>query len=69
VIQIRLKELLKEKDVSMNKLSQMTGLSYVTIWRLSKSDQTRIDLIVLARICDALRCQPGDLLINVKRRK
>jgi DNA-binding Xre family transcriptional regulator len=53
----------------MNRLSQMTGLSYVTIWRLSKSDQSRIDLNVLARICDALKAQPGDMLVNVKERK
>jgi putative transcriptional regulator len=66
VIQIRLKDLLKEKNKSMYWLSQNTGLPYVTVWRLGQALQKRIDLNVLNSICKSLKCTPGDLLIYIE---
>ena len=64
MIVIKLKELLAERGLSQNKLSYRAEIPYSTVSRLMKSDQTRIDLHVLSRICKVLECQPGDLLIE-----
>jgi DNA-binding Xre family transcriptional regulator len=71
VIRIRLKEVLKEKNKSLFQLSYESSTPYTTLHRISKSNQRRIDLEVLSRICLALGCQPGELLIetDLKRKK
>jgi putative transcriptional regulator len=61
-----LKEVLEEKNVSMNQLSYLSSTPYATLHRLSKSNQQRIDLDVLSRICIALNIQPADLLIETE---
>lgn len=57
----------------MNQLSYLSSTPYATLHRLSKSNQQRVDLDVLSRICVALNIQPGELLIEteveVRRRK
>lgn len=50
-------------------LSKLTGLGYAICHRLWNDEQRRVDLGTLASICDALNCQPGDLLIYVPRKK
>jgi DNA-binding Xre family transcriptional regulator len=42
-------------------LSKATGIGYAICYRMWKNGQSRIDLKTLARLCDALNCQPGDL--------
>lgn len=44
-------------------LSRATGIGYAICYRMWKNGQSRIDLKTLARLCDALNCQPGDLFI------
>jgi putative transcriptional regulator len=66
MIQIRLKELLEEKGISMNALSYKSSTPYSTLYRLAKSDQQRIDLDLLSRICIALQVQPGELLVEAE---
>jgi DNA-binding Xre family transcriptional regulator len=50
-------------------LSRATGLGYAICHRLWNDEQRRVDLGTLASICDALECQPGDLLIYVPGKK
>lgn len=64
VIRIRLREVLEEKKKSLFQLSYESATPYTTLHRIAKSNQRRIDLEVLSRICLALGCQPGDLLVE-----
>ena len=64
MITIRIKELLKERDQSLYWLAKETGVRYATIWNMSRRKAGRLSLDGLDRICEALDCQPGDLLIR-----
>jgi len=47
-------------------LSLKTGITYSVCYRMwYEADQTRLDLNSLARLCDFLECQPGDLLLLI----
>jgi len=48
--------------MKMAELARRTGCSYSTINLLANEKTKRVDLAVIARICRALDCQPGDLL-------
>jgi len=64
VIYIRLDEILEKKSKSLYWLSANAGIPYPTLWKLSKKETQRsVNLEVLSRICSALDCLPGDVLI------
>jgi DNA-binding Xre family transcriptional regulator len=44
-------------------LAARTGLGYAICYRLWNSDQQRIDLKTLARLCEVLKVDVGQLLI------
>ena len=66
MIKIELETLLDGK--SLYWLSQETGIRWGTIAAIAKGTIRRIDLESLDAICDALECQPGDLLVKVERK-
>ena len=45
-------------------LSKQSGLAYAMCYKLWNDQQTRIDLTTIDRLCDVLRCSPGDLLVR-----
>jgi putative transcriptional regulator len=61
-IETRLEDLLKDRGRSMYWLSKEKGIAYSVLWRLKTGRATSIRFDVLIRICEALDCQPGDLL-------
>jgi putative transcriptional regulator len=65
MIQPRLSEVLAHRGLSLYWLAQVTGIAYTTLHRLRKSQANSIDFRVLDEICEALDCQPGDLLVRV----
>jgi putative transcriptional regulator len=65
MIEIRLNELLQERSRTLYWLAKEAGVRYATIWNLSKSAAGRLSIDALDRICGALDCQPGDLLVRV----
>ena len=67
MIKIELEELLNGR--SLYWLSQQTGIRWATLAAMVNGKAQRLDLDALERICDALECQPGDLLVKVERRK
>jgi len=71
MIQLRLNELLEQRGQTIYWLWKQTGIRYATIWQMGKGEVQRLNLDVLDRVCEALQCQPGDLLVRVdtKRRK
>lgn len=63
---IKLNEVLQEKGRTLYWLAQNSSIPHVTLWNLSKvKTQRSINLSVLSRICAALECLPGDLLVYV----
>ena len=44
-------------------LAKETGVSHTTLWRLKKAKAVGINFETLERICRALKCQPGDVLL------
>jgi putative transcriptional regulator len=69
VIQIRLDELLEERGRTFYWLAKETGISHTTLWRLKKDRSEGINFATLERICQALSCQPGDVLKLVDEKK
>ena len=45
-------------------LSKQSGLAYAMCYKLWNDQQTRIDLTTIDRLCDVLRCSPGDLIVR-----
>ena len=66
MIKIELEKILDGK--SLYWLSQQTGIRWGTIAAIAKGTIRRIDLESLDAICDALECQPGDLLVKAERK-
>ena len=62
VVEIRMDELLTEQGRTFYWLAKETGISHTTLWRLKKGKALGINFSTLESICQALECQPGDVL-------
>jgi putative transcriptional regulator len=71
VIRFRLASVLKQKGWTPYRLSQATGLTVPTAYRLADPDMVfgRFTVDTLDRLCVALDVQPGDLLEWVPDKK
>jgi putative transcriptional regulator len=69
MIQSQLSELLEQKGRTLYWLAKQSGVRYATVWQLGKGQVGRLNLEALDKICEALECQPGDLLVRVNERK
>ncbi|MBQ8901929.1 MAG: helix-turn-helix transcriptional regulator [Bacilli bacterium] len=58
----KLEKLLNNKNISINKLMRDTNTDFKVIKRLMTGDLVRIDIIVLARLCDYLDCNITDIV-------
>jgi DNA-binding Xre family transcriptional regulator len=47
-------------------LAKQTGIAHSTIQRLARPEAQKVSFAVLDKLCEALKCEPGDLL---KRRR
>lgn len=61
-IRIRLKEIMQEQDVSINKLACRAEMQRTQLKAYMNGEVQRVDLAVLARLCYALDCDLNDLL-------
>lgn len=61
--EIRLKELLKKRGMSKNKLSHKAEMSWKQIDSYCTNDITRLDVFVLCKLCTVLECRIEDLLV------
>ncbi len=61
-IRFRIDELLRERGQSLYWLARATGISYTTLWRLTKDRALGINFSTLEKMCGTLECQPGDLI-------
>lgn len=61
-IYIDLENLLKEKNISKNKICAACKLQRTQLNNYCKNKVSRIDLSILSRLCECLDCTPNDLL-------
>lgn len=61
-IKIKLEQLIKEKNISKNKLSHRAEMQRTQINQYCQNKVTRLDTAVLARLCSTLECHIEDLL-------
>ena len=62
MIQVHIDELLREQSRTFYWLAKETGVSHTTLWRLKKDKAQGITFNTLESICQALKCDPGDVL-------
>ncbi len=70
MIKFMLDRLMFEKErMKIPRLQELSGVNKNTLYSIYNNTSTRVDLSVLNRLCVALGCQPGDLLIHVLEEK
>lgn len=68
-IRIKLKEVMKDKNINKNKLSVLTGIKFDTIQKYYNDEVYRIDIDVLAKFCCALECKVQDIVEYISSSK
>lgn len=58
----KLNDILEKQEISKNKLMRETNTDFKVIQRIITGELTRIDIIVLARICNFLNCNISDII-------
>jgi putative transcriptional regulator len=61
-ITVKLDVALALRKMCSNELAALTGISEQSLSRLKTGKGKRISFTTLAKICDALDCQPRDIL-------
>ena len=61
-IRVRLDELLSERGMTLTELSAQVDVTVVNLSILKNGRARAIRFSTMARLCEVLRCQPGDLL-------
>ena len=61
-IVLRLDRMMVERKMSLNELSEHVGISNVNLSKITTGKVTAIRFSSLSAICEALDCQPGDIL-------
>lgn len=61
-IVIRLDRILVERKMKLNELAETIGISNVNLSNLKTGKVRAIRFSTLEAICEALNCQPGDIL-------
>jgi len=51
------------KRLSLRRLAQLARVPKDLVYRLDGGRARYVDLVALARLCDALRCRVGDILV------
>lgn len=59
---LRVPELLKERQLSIQELMWGARLSQGTAYHLAKGDAERISFDILASLCDFFKVDPGEIL-------
>ena len=65
-VRVRLDDLLAERGITLTELADRVGITIVNLSILKNGRARAIRFSTLARLCEVLRCQPGDLLTYQK---
>ncbi len=69
MIEIQLEQLLNERGMTAYALAKQAGLHQSVIAKFRHNEVKAVRLDVLEKICAALECEPGDLLIRKAEKK
>ncbi len=61
-IVVRLDRMMADRKMSLNELSEKVGVSNVNLSKLKNGKVNAVRFSTLEAICEALNCQPGDIL-------
>ena len=61
-IVLRLDRVMADRKMSLNELSEKVGVANVNLSKMKNGRISAIRFSTLAAICEALHCQPGDIL-------
>ena len=61
-IEIHLDKLLADRGLTLTQLSEQVGVTIVNLSVLKNGRAKAIRFSTLTRLCEALGCQPGDLM-------
>ena len=64
----KLEKVLEDKNISINRVMRDTNTDFKVIKRLSTGNLERIDITVIARLCDYLDCEMEDIVEYVKEK-
>jgi putative transcriptional regulator len=67
-IEIHLDELLRERGMTLTDLSARVGITLANLSVLKTGKARAVRFSTLEAICEALDCQPGDLLTRTETR-
>ncbi|MBQ2144260.1 MAG: helix-turn-helix transcriptional regulator [Oscillospiraceae bacterium] len=59
---LRLDRVMADRKMSLNELSAIVGVSNVNLSKMKTGKISAVRFSTLEAICEALHCQPGDLL-------
>ena len=59
---LRLDQVMADRKMSLNELSEKVGVANVNLSKLKNGRVSAIRFSTLEAICDVLDCQPGDIL-------
>lgn len=59
---LRLDRVMADRKMSLNQLSELVGVSNVNLSKMKTGKISAIRFSTLEAICEALNCQPGDIL-------
>lgn len=65
----KLDDLLKNNNVSINKLMKDTNTDFKVLKRIIRGESTRFDIFVIARLCDYFKCKIVDIIEYVPEQK
>ena len=65
MIKNNLKMILADREISINKLAEMTGLRYATLHAFVKQRVATINCDVLDKVCEVLNLTPADFIVYI----
>lgn len=65
----KLKKLINDKNISINKLMKDTNTDFKVLKRLLTGELVRFDIFVIARLCDYLNCKITDIIEYIPNKK
>ena len=59
---VRLDRVMADRKIGLNELSEQVGIANVNLSKLKNGHVSAVRFSTLTALCEALHCQPGDLL-------
>ena len=63
MIEFKIDDILERQGKSAYWLANEIGMGHGNLWKYRKSKANTVNLEMLERICKALECAPGDILV------